>query len=140
MFHLQVWSAIENVQSKSNNLTFTARSFLTLDFYCLLLKTWKSFFCACRKSIHDIKINVELWSQSSIYLKGQLNVSISNIDISNTTSISRYVCGPGHFYYINDLKKNPVCRTRNSRIPRLSRSKFMAQITKRHALSRSQVN
>lgn len=41
-------------------------------------------------------------------LKGHLNVSISNIDISNTTGISRYVCGPGHFNYMLFKKKRYV--------------------------------
>ena len=35
----------------------------------------------------------------------QLNFGISNTNISNTTDISRYVCGPDQFYYINDYKK-----------------------------------
>lgn len=58
-----------------------------------------------------------------VHFKEQLNFCISNTDISNTMEISRYVCGPGHFYYIRDYKKNPLCRTRKYRIPCLSRSK-----------------
>lgn len=53
-----------------------------------------------------------------------VTLRIPNTDISNTTGISRYVCGPGNFYHIRDNKKTPVYRTRKSRITRLSRSKF----------------
>lgn len=35
----------------------------------------------------------------------QLNFGISSTNISNTADISRYVCGPAHFYYISDDKK-----------------------------------
>lgn len=36
----------------------------------------------------------------------QLNFGISSTNISITADISRYVCGPAHFYYISDDKKN----------------------------------
>lgn len=65
----------------------------------------------------------------------QLNFGISNTDVLNTTNILRYTCGPGHFYHIRDLKKKTVCQTQKSRIPCISRNKFMAQVTKRRALS-----